>query len=316
MVKEPPVEQPRKEMAAAVASGEPTASLDVLRSAFRWAAVTLEDAARAGEADSAGAFRAVVALDAALAAAKDLVEVLPGFLAVADAGTPVEEDLLRWATEQASSAADVAALKAELDQRRSTERQLRDRAAEYEMLRARVEELRHAEKVSGFLDTLRAQHRDLVERVEVFAGPVTETERALDLAATRLLRLTDEQLGELRADLQRLLTEAASTQREWAEQVRTRQEEIARAKADHDRLAAELTEATAHLDQLIAENADLSAALRAHATANEAITKSLTGLRDVERLLREADAGLADALMERERALRAHRSVRFPGENA
>ncbi|SBW29066.1 hypothetical protein FDG2_6392 [Candidatus Protofrankia californiensis] len=130
--------------------------------------MTLEDAARAGKADSAGAFRAMVALDAALAAAKNLVEVLPSFLTVADAGTPVEEDLLRWAAEQVPSTADVAALRAELEQRRSTERELRDRAAEYELLRARVEELRHAEKVSGFLDTLRAQHRDLVERVEVF----------------------------------------------------------------------------------------------------------------------------------------------------
>ncbi|WP_250285884.1 hypothetical protein [Frankia sp. CiP1_Cm_nod2] len=320
MVVEDPWAEPRPGEVAITASPDaPVTALDALRSAFRQAVLAVKAGAGAGagagEADPAEAFGVVVALDAALATAKDLVEVLPGLLAVADAGIPAEEELLRSAAEQASAAADVAALRAELDRRRGIERGLLDRAAEYELLRARVGELRHAEKVAGFLDTLRAQHDDLTERAEVFATPVAETERALELAAGRLLRLTDEQLGELREDLQRLLAQAASAQHEWAERIRAREEEIARAKEEHGRLAGELAGATAALERLVAENEQLTAALRAHATANEAITKSLGGLGGVGRLLREADAGLAQALAERERALRARHSIRFPGDD-
>ncbi len=306
----------RDDVVAAVATGESTAALHALGAVFRWAAETLQAAVKAVDSDSASAFRAVVALDAAMAAAGDLLAMLPEFLAVADAGAPTEHDLKRWADQQERAAADVGTLRAELERRRARAQELDDVTREHDALRARIDELQHAERLTGLLDGLRTTHRDLTERVDVFAQQTIDIERALELTGRDLHRLTDEQTRRLRDAVRQVLIDAATAQREWAEQVLAHRAALAQAELERDTRVGELTQAQVRLAELTTEHAELHAALNAHASANRVVSAGIDRLREVEELLRQADERLAAELAERERRLRESRSARFLGDAA
>lgn len=287
---------PRARLAAAAADPAPGAAFDALRWALEWSVAALRELRTA---DDEATMAAVIALDDALTGSAGLVAEIPALADRGRTGQPVA-DHLRDLGDRLSAAADaVRATRLTLAELRTAERALHEQLAEHDELRRQVTELRRLARLATALEALSAQRALIDERVARLADQADGTEAGLAGAATRLRRLTDDQLGVLREPTRRALDEAAAAQTELAA-------EEQRATAARTALA----EAAGRAEQLRAEREDRLTALTEHARADRAIADALgaggasgldrvrAALDQVRDRLHEVDTALGRALAE------------------
>jgi chromosome segregation ATPase len=324
-------EDARAQVAAALEADEPTASLQVLRWAFRWSLQTIREDSLA---DPAEAFRATAALDDALAQGEELAGAIDRLLVTAEPGPTVEADLRRRQQRLAEVTTRIAEFRPRLQALADAEVQLRERSSEHEELRRRVEELERLERLSRGIESLEAQRQELERRVEAQAGPAQQEEQALAQASKRLLELSDQQLKDLRAETSQLLYEADRAQQAKAAALRDRRDAAERLSTEVTRLEKQLQEATERYDQLQAEREELLAPLNLYLQADQAVVEAfakvveapdMAGLRpdvdsarqalgEVKRRLGEVDELLERALAEHARIQETLRAPLRPGD--
>ncbi|EIV94362.1 hypothetical protein [Frankia sp. QA3] len=264
---------------------------------------------------SADAFRAVVELHAALSVGGEIGDALPAVLAAADAGVAAEDEVDRLAARLRRDAVRVRQAREELADRQARHRDLLDRDRENRAVEERLHALRRAEALADQIDDLRAQVDVLERRLGSTADEIADVEAAITGASVRLVQLTTEQIGRLDERTARELRRADANHRQLRELLVDRRAALERARDEDTRLAGEVEAAQTELTRLRDTHEDRHRALTGLADAGNAMSAGIGGLTEAAELLGRVDALLARSLADRERALRAARAVRFPGDD-
>lgn len=266
---------------AALDSGDDLAALTALHAVVEWATCALgRDATRS----PAGAFRAVVAVDDALAAAPAFFAALRPLVQDAEPAEEVAADLRRHEEQMAGLARQTASLRKRLaalsqaEDRFNAEIQARDGIA------ARIAELERTERLAASVAELRAQRDVLEQRAQEVADMVAAADGDIAVAADRLVTLTADLLAALADDTRDKLHRAREQDRlletRLAERRRTAEQLAQQTGQLREELAAAQEQAAAaqiELEQVQAQAEGRLAALHRYAAADRAVSSALTG---------------------------------------
>ncbi len=255
-------DEPKAALAAAISRPGPVAPLEALGHAARWAALTLQ--AQVAE-DDVAAFECVIALDDALSRLAGLLNCLPDLLRVASPGRTVSERLASAEAEVSRQRSQLATERARLEQARDVELRAAELVAERGRLRLRIAELERSSLIERELPALRT----LLAGLEATISPATvnegeEASRRLATASGRLLELTEEQQALIQQQNVPLVPALA-----------TATEAVAREKARHDDLTAQLAAMERDAEQLAAERERTLPGLRARQEADRDLLAGL-----------------------------------------
>jgi hypothetical protein len=214
---------------------------------------------------------AVILLDDAFGQLHELMAVVPGLLAVAPAGEPVQAGLTGQAAEQTALADQVRAARRELELAEAGKQAAQDRLDELAGLREQVDELRRRERLVAALDELADQRQVIEERLVLLRQRTGAPEEALAARAGELVTLAGERRALLAPRARETLAQAGEVCAALAQ-------EEERARAEQERLTAtreQLSGAEQRLAELEAERTARLGQLAAHAEAERALAAVL-----------------------------------------
>jgi hypothetical protein len=277
---------PKAELAAALADDDPDAALRALRWSLRWSARAA--GAAAGEPEGAVAIRAVGLLDDALSEVDALAREAPGLVAAAQPGRAVEAYIEARRQELLELQADVARAQARFEELAQIEHELRDRAAEHQELRRRVQELRRLKLLVRALDGLQGKRHVLEDRIAELSAAVEEPDRAAAVGAARLLRLSQTQRAALSEEQHQVLDELEAVQTDLVDE-----EE----RLERDR--AELADALHRYEQLRPQREQRLASLEIYAGIDRELADRLLALDLPDQAAGQSDLQQAHEVLDR-----------------